>query len=156
MALLERFRATVIQILRIDDTPHRTAVTFAVGVFLGMSALIGLHAPIALALAWMFRLNRAVILSGVFVNNPWSIIPIYTFSTWIGTVLLGTDIKVSDIDWGHLSIGNAVNDFGQFILPFVVGTTVVGLLSAVISYVIIRNAAEGMRKSRADIKADGD
>lgn len=156
MALLERFRATVFQILRIDETPHRTAVTFAVGLFLGLSALIGLHAFIALALAWMFRLNRAVILSGVFVNNPWSIIPIYTFSTWIGTILLGTDIKVSDIDWGHLSLGNIATDFGQFLIPFLVGTTVVGLLSAVLSYVIIRNAAEGMRKSRADIKADGD
>ena len=156
MALLERFRATVFQILRIDDTPHRTAVTFAVGVFLGMSALIGLHTPIALALAWICRLNRAVILSGVFVNNPWSIIPIYTFSTWIGTVLLGTDIKVADIDWGHISIGNIVNDLGQFVLPFVVGTTVVGLSAAVLSYVIIRNAAEGVRESKTDTGADGD
>jgi len=156
MALLERFRATVIQILRIDDTPHRTAMTFAVGVFLGISAFIGLHTPIALALAWIFRLNRAVILSGVFVNNPWSIIPIYTFSTWIGTVLLGTDIKVSGIDWGRINSETIVNDLGQFVLPFVVGTTVVGLFSAVLSYVIIRNAAEGVRKNKADIKADGD
>jgi uncharacterized protein (DUF2062 family) len=156
MALFERFRATVIQILRIDDTPHRTAVTFAVGVFLGMSAFIGLHTPIALALAWVCRLNRAVILSGVFVNNPWSIIPIYTFSTWIGTVLLGTDIKVSDIDWGHLSGGNIISDLGQFIVPFVVGTTVVGLFSAVLSYIIIRSAAEGTKKSKADTGADGD
>jgi uncharacterized protein (DUF2062 family) len=142
MALLERFRATISQILRVDDTPHRLALTFAVGVFIGISPFIGLHAVIALAVAWIFRLNKVVILSGAFINNPWSFIPIYTFSTWIGTVILGTDLGIMDVDWHSMTLGTFVSDLSSLIMPFIVGTTVVGGISAILSYVIVRKTAE--------------
>jgi uncharacterized protein (DUF2062 family) len=145
MALLERFRATLSQILRVDDTPHRLALTFAIGVFFGISPFIGLHTILALAVAWIFRLNKVVILGGAFINNPWSVIPIYTFSTWIGTVLLGTDLGITDVDWHKVTLGTFVNDLGQLIIPFIVGTTVVGICLAVVSYIVVRNTAESYR-----------
>lgn len=146
MALLERFRATLGQILRVDDTPHRLALTFAIGVFLGISPFIGLHTVIALAVAWIFRLNKVVVLSGAFINNPWSIIPIYTFSTWIGTVIIGTDLGITDVDWHKVTLGTFVSDLGHLIIPFIVGTTVVGIFFAAVSYIIVRNTAETYRK----------
>lgn len=147
MAFLERFRTTLTQVLRIEDTPHRLALTFAVGVFIGMSPLIGIHTVIALALAWILGLNRVVILSGVFINNPWSMIPIYTFSTWIGTVILDTDLAMTGVDWRRITIGTVVSDFGQLILPFVVGTLLVGTVAALLGYAIVRKAAEGSQKN---------
>jgi uncharacterized protein (DUF2062 family) len=142
MALLERFRATLSQILRVDDTPHRLALTFAIGVFIGISPFIGLHAVLALAVAWIFRLNKVVILGGAFINNPWSIIPIYTFSTWIGTVVLGTDLGITDVDWHSVTLATFVSDLSNLIMPFIVGTTVVGSITAIFSYVIVRKTAE--------------
>jgi uncharacterized protein (DUF2062 family) len=142
MALLGRFRAIVSQVLLVDDTPHRLALAFALGVFLGMSPLIGLHTVLALLLAWAFRLNRLVTLSGAFVNNPWSIIPIYTFSTWVGTIMLGTELRVDDIDWHRITLGTLVHDLENLIIPFILGSAVVGLVAAVLAYFVIRKAAE--------------
>lgn len=147
MALLERFRVTLSQILRVDDTPRRLALTFSIGVFLGISPFIGLHTILALAVAWIFRLNKVVILSGAFINNPWSIIPIYTFSTWMGTVLLGTDLGITDVDWHNLTLGTFISDLGQLIIPFIVGTTVMGICFAIVSYIVVRNTAESYRRS---------
>ena len=142
MAFFDRFRAISEQVLRVDDTPHRIALAFALGVFVGVSPLIGLHTVIALALAWIFGLNRLVTVSGAFVNNPWSIIPIYTFSTWIGTVILGTDLKMYNVDWHKLTLGTLVSDLENLIWPFLLGTTIVGLAAAFVAYVIIRTAAQ--------------
>jgi len=142
MAFFGRFRAIAEQVMRVDDTPHRIALAFAVGVFVGASPLIGLHTVLALALAWIFRLNRLVTVSGAFVNNPWSMIPIYTFSTWIGTLILGTNLGMYNVDWHKLTLGTLVSGLEDLIWPFLLGSTVVGLAAALISYIIIRTAAE--------------
>jgi hypothetical protein len=147
MALFERFRNVLAQILRIEDTPHRIALTFAVGVFLGLSPLIGLHTVLAIAVAWIFRLNRIVILSGAFINNPWSVIPIYTFSTWIGAEILGTDLLVTDVDWRGITLGTIVRDLEQLVVPFIFGTLLVAALFSVLCYVVVRKAAESSREN---------
>ncbi|MGD8351626.1 MAG: DUF2062 domain-containing protein [Nitrospirota bacterium] len=147
MALFERFRNVLAQILRIEDTPHRIALTFAVGVFLGLSPLIGLHTVLAIAVAWIFRLNRIVILSGAFINNPWSMIPIYTFSTWIGAEILGTDLLVTDVDWRGITLGTVVRDLEQLVVPFIFGTLLVAALFSVLCYVVVRKAAESSREN---------
>lgn len=142
MALLQRFRNVLAQILRIEDTPHRIALTFAVGVFLGLSPFIGLHTVLALAVAWIFRLNRIVMLSGAFINNPWSMIPIYTFSTWIGAEILGTDLLVTDVDWRRITLGTIVRDLEHLVLPFFLGTLLVATLFSLICYIIVKKTAE--------------
>ncbi len=149
MAFLDRFRSTLAQVLRVQDTPHRIALSFAVGLFIGMSFLLGFHTVLALVVAWALKLNRVVILSGVFITNPWSIIPIYTFCTWIGTIIMGTDHVIPEINWDHLTVVGLFSELSHLVLPFVVGTTAVGFLAAAASYVIIRNAAESAQADEA-------
>ncbi len=136
MVLREKLR----EVLVIKDSPRRLATSFAIGVFIGMSPILGLHTALGLAVAWLFRLNKFVTMIGVFITNPWTIIPIYTFSTWIGVKLLGLNRMVPPINWAELSIASFLKDLKPFLWPFVFGTTLVGLLSAVIGYVIIYHA----------------
>ncbi len=60
------------RLLALVGTPERVAFAFAVGVFLAFSPLLGLHAILGLTIAFAFGLNRAAVLIGVFVSNPWS------------------------------------------------------------------------------------
>jgi uncharacterized protein (DUF2062 family) len=135
--LRDRFR----QLLTISDTPHRVAITFAVGLFLGISPFLGFHSILALILAWIFRLNRFVILTGVFVTNPWSIVPIYTFCTWIGTLVLNTGGLIPEVDWNSLSM-STLYELDVLLKPFFVGTLLVGAISSVMSYFILRYAVK--------------
>jgi uncharacterized protein (DUF2062 family) len=52
------------------------------GVFIGMSPLLGIHTVLGLFAASVLRLNRLITLVGVYVTNPWTIVPIYSFGTW--------------------------------------------------------------------------
>jgi uncharacterized protein (DUF2062 family) len=84
-----RLRDLIKKLLHIEDTPERTALAYAVGVFLGFSPLLGFHTLVGLAIAFLFRLNRVAILLGVWTNSPWWIVPYYVFATWIGMWVMG-------------------------------------------------------------------
>ena len=133
MALRDKIKL----ILSVKDTPHRISIAFAVGIFVGMSPLLGIHTLLGLALAYVFRLNKLVTIAGVYVTNPWTIIPIYTFSTWVGARCLGMTSIFPDIDWRNITFGMVLKDLGPLLLPFVVGTVLIGVLSSAISYVLI-------------------
>ncbi len=140
-----KFRERLRQILTIQEPPHKVATAFAVGVFIGMSPLLGIHTVMAIGIAWIFRLNRIVTLVGVFVTNPWTIVPIYTFGTWVGAKLLFIDNIVPVIDWSNISILGFINEFRPLIMPFVVGTTFIGIVSALIGYIVIYKAVKAAR-----------
>lgn len=133
MALRDKLKLLV----SIRDTPHKISLAFAVGVFIGMSPLLGLHTVLGILAAWIFRFNKLATMVGVFVTNPWTIIPIYTFSTWVGAKCLGLNSFIPDIDWKNITLAGLLNDFSHLLIPFVAGTIIIGLVSSVIGYIII-------------------
>ncbi|MCE5312232.1 MAG: DUF2062 domain-containing protein [Nitrospiraceae bacterium] len=137
-----RIRKKLISILSINEPPHRLAAAFALGVFWGMSPLLGLHTVLGIGVSWMLRLNKFVTIVGVYVTNPWTIVPIYTFATWIGSLLLGVDDIIPDIDWHNVNYKMMIDELRPLLWPFVVGSTVVGTVSAIISFLIVYYAAK--------------
>ncbi len=119
------------------DTPHKISMAFAVGIFIGMSPFFGIHTILGILVAYVFRLNRLATIVGVYITNPWTIIPIYTFSTWVGARCLGIQRILPDVDWKHITFSGLLNDFSPLLMPFVLGTVIMATLSGIISYVII-------------------
>lgn len=133
-------------ILTIKGSPHSIAISFSIGVFIGMSPLLGLHTVLALVIASILRLNRMVTLAGAYLTNPWTIVPIYSFSTWFGVKITGYGDMIPDIDFHSVNILNIFNILKSLLVPFVVGTTVVGFITAIASYVAIRQIITRIRR----------
>lgn len=102
-----------------------------------MSPLIGLHTVLGLLVAWVFKLNKFVSIVGIYVTNPWTIVPIYSFGIWLGAKLLSINHIIPVIDWADLSLKELLHTLGPLLLPFLLGTTVLGAVSALLSYLII-------------------
>jgi len=143
---ISAFRDKFRHVLGVKEPPRKIAMAFAVGVFIGMSPLLGVHTVLGILCAYAFRLNKFVTIVGVYVTNPWTIVPIYTFGTWIGAGLVGVHDIVPDIDWANLSIKELLGGFRPLLLPFMIGTTVLGTVSAALSYVLVLRM---VRKYRA-------
>ncbi len=133
MALRDKIKL----VLEVRDTPHRISIAFAAGIFIGMSPLFGIHTLLGLLVAYVFRLNKLATIVGVYITNPWTIIPIYTFSTWVGAECLGMNRILPDIDWRNITFSVLINDFRPLLMPFLVGTAIMSVLSSVISYFVI-------------------
>src|SRR5919109_1897901 len=133
-----RLRRWLEQLLHTHDTPRRTAAAFALGVFLGFSPFLGLHAVMGLALAFLLRLNRVAVILGVYSNLPWIIPAYYTIATLAGATLLGVDIKTQALEEATAAVAAAswtdLAGIGHILAPFMwaylVGSTLGALVLA--------------------------
>jgi len=126
-------RAKIREALHLGETPQRTAVAFAIGVFIAFTPAYGLHSASVVFLAWAFRLNFPALLIGSLVNNPWTVVPILGATMWTGFFLLGMQ-DIPDVSWSDLSITALYESVLPFILPFTVGAFTLSVLSALLAY----------------------
>ena len=129
--LKEHFR----QVLLLDGSPHRASLAFAIGVFIAFAPHLGLHTLSAVGLAWVLRLNLPIMLAGAFVNNPWTIFPIYGFCLGVGNYLLGNGFQCFPDGFSSAELLEFAKNSP---LPFVVGTLSAGTAASVPAYFILR------------------
>jgi len=133
-------------IFSVKGTPRKIAFAFSLGVFIGISPFLGLHTLMAIAFASIFRLNKLVTLAGAFVTNPWTIIPIYSFSTWVGIKITGHETTFTHANFKEITIINLFSILKELILPFFVGTILFGLTAGAVSYLLVYSLLKRMRK----------
>ena len=154
------FRDKFRSIFQIKEPPHRIALSFALGVFMGMSPLLGLHYIGGVLLAMLFRLNKLVAIIGISVNNPWTIVPISTFCVWIGAKLLGIKQVLPEVDWGSISLSsivmqftslenltNLIKELWPLLAAFFAGSFLICTLAAIVSYFIMLEMVNRYRKT---------
>lgn len=153
--MLELTRAALRQLLQrllhTRDTPERTALAYAVGVFWGYSPLLGLHTVLGLASAFALRLNRVAAVLGVYSNLPWTMAPYYTMATIGGAALLGvpvpegltTDIRMAFGEFSARNIGRLLDALAPLLWAYIVGSTIGAVLASLVAY---RLALEFIRR----------
>ena len=73
-------------------SPHRTAAAFAFGTFLSFSPFLGFQIATGMTVAFLLRLNRPAVLIGLCTNLPWIMVPWYTLTTYLGSLIVGQRI----------------------------------------------------------------
>jgi len=145
-------RRKVGQLLQVDDTPHRIALSFGIGVWLAVFPILGIHTALALLIAYLFRLNRVAIIAGVYVSNPWTIAPLYMAGTVVGCAIFGvSDDGLYAIDWhlhGRAFYHALFESLRPYVWPFVVGNTLTGIVGGIAGYVVLREILERRRAGR--------
>jgi uncharacterized protein (DUF2062 family) len=143
-------------LLHVNDTPERTAAAFAIGVLVGFSPFLGFHTLIAIALAFIFNLNRVAALLGVYSNLPWIIAGYYAFTTMIGAALTRTrlppDFRERLVDLFELSLRSS--EFWHqlalllrpLLLPYMVGSLIGCCAIAIVAYPLALAFVRGRRQ----------
>lgn len=110
------------------------AGAFAVGVFFAWMP-IPMQMFFAAICAVLFRVNLPLSVALVWISNPFTIPPMFYGAYLFGVKLLGTQEQPFSfeltIDWFTQSIGTIAP-------PLLVGCLVIGVLSSILSYSIIR------------------
>ncbi len=139
------FKDRLREVLSVNEPPHKVALAFSIGIFVGMSPLLGLHTVLGIILAWQLRLNKLVTLIGVYITNPWTIVPIYTFGTWVGAKVLGITHIIPPMDWSHITCRVLFYEFKHLLVPFVVGSLLMATVSSILGYILIYRAVKSAR-----------
>jgi uncharacterized protein (DUF2062 family) len=85
------------------------------------------------------------------ITNPLTIPFIYAFTTKVGVRVLNMDLDI-DFEWANLSLKFLWETGKALIVPFIVGTHVVGILLAIPTYFITLFTIKLYRRSKANAK----
>jgi len=111
--------ARLAALLALDESPWRVALALAVGVFISFTPFWGFQTLLALLVATVGRLNRAVTVAGTWLNLPWFAPFIYA-----GAVKLGAWI------WPGLAGLGGVSAW------LLLGTTALGLAAGALTWLV--------------------
>jgi uncharacterized protein (DUF2062 family) len=120
-------------LLTIRDTPEARARGLAIGFFFGVSIFWGLQIALAVLASHLLRGNKLLAAAMTAVSNPLTTLPLYGLCYFIGHLLLGGPEAMPNLaqvaSWdGILALGP------RFFVTMLVGTTLVGLVGAVVLY----------------------
>jgi len=145
-------------VLELDDPPPRIALALAVGVFVGCTPFVGVQTLLSLVIALVFRLNRAATIAGTWLNLPWLMPLVYGAAFKIGTLLVPDPDGLRRVWLNYLVEhpgGLRWSDLGALVehlsIPVLVGTTVVGGVAALVTYVIALSALRAMRRRKVQV-----
>ncbi|MFA5144281.1 MAG: DUF2062 domain-containing protein [Candidatus Omnitrophota bacterium] len=131
------FKSLYFKLIKINDTPHKIAVGFGIGVFAGIMPFAG--PIIAIFLAVLFKVNRAAAFLGALITNTWISVAAFFLSISIGSSIFDIDGETIKARWMTL-----LKDFHlaslfkasvlEIILPVVIGYIVIAIISALAAY----------------------
>ncbi len=128
---LDKLKLQFKKILSLDAHPGHISAGFAVGVFVSFTPFFGLHTPLAIALAFIFRLNKVTCITGAWVNTPLTMVPILVASYKLGRFMQGKPARgaftFTNLDW------HSLQPYAKSIL---LGSSVIGFLAAGAAYFI--------------------
>ena len=128
----EAWKQRAKQILALDAHPGHIAAGFAVGVFISFTPFFGLHTPMAIVAAVVFRLNKLTTITGAWVNTPITVVPVLIGSYQLGAMLLSrptTPLSFDKLDWDF-----TVTLLRQHGEPILLGSSILGFAAGLAGY----------------------
>ncbi|ABQ28276.1 DUF2062 domain-containing protein [Geotalea uraniireducens] len=124
----EKWKKKFMAILSLDSHPGHISAGFAVGVFISFTPFFGLHTPLAIAAAFILRLNKLTCITGAWINTPITVIPILGLSYKLGRVLRGLppgELHLKGLEWHYLE---------KHATSLLLGSSILGFIAAILSY----------------------
>lgn len=136
--MYKKYKNLLLTFMRTGLSPAQIAFGVSLGNFVGILPFLGLHTVMALGLAYLLRLNMGVVFLGTQISNPFSFPFILFISAQIGNLLLnGSFLSMQfTADTGILK---------QYVVLILIGSIVLGLAVALISYPLTLRLARRFR-----------
>ncbi len=107
------------RVLHVDDSTHRIALGLALGVFVAFTPPLGHHILLVILLCSIFRANKFVALTFIWLSNPLTYVIVYYPSYLLGRQALGffknpgqfESAQISEMFNESLSFGNVMTGF---------------------------------------------
>lgn len=147
---LLRLRPLLRWIAKLRSSPKAIAGGLAIGMFIAFTPTVGVQLILAVLAATLFNVNRPAAIIPVWITNPLTVAPIYSFNYWLGSRICGgpplSEVSKLFIDIGRtmarLEFWDVKEQFltilhmsKDILIPLLVGSIVVGVLTGFVVYI---------------------
>ncbi|HEV8512351.1 MAG TPA: DUF2062 domain-containing protein [Cyclobacteriaceae bacterium] len=125
------------QLFHPDDSPSKKAISVGFGVFMGIVPIWGFQLVVSIALAVLFRLNKALVIIAANISIPPFIPFILYLSHLTGKIWMGdnaTDISFSK----SITLHDIQNSFTQYIFGAITLSLFAGLLAGAVTFLLLK------------------
>lgn len=144
--MLLNIKEYILQKCRYEKSPHKLALTAAVGVYIALCPFFGLHTFLVFASGLVFNVNvPLVFIISNAVNNPFTMVPIYVGGYAWGFWLLHSFFCLPVIHnypplltWFVNFIAHYLPLSGISFWAFLIGGNSIALILALLSYVVLK------------------
>ena len=136
------------RVLRLNGSPHTVAIGFAAGLCVAWSPLFGLHYVLAIALAFLVSGNVLAAVLGTTIGNPLTLPAMWALDYKVGEIILGLQAKPKPPHILHNLAEKSFAAVWPILKPLFFGSIPLGIVSAVISYFIVRLAVQTYQEAR--------
>jgi uncharacterized protein (DUF2062 family) len=145
-------------ILHPELSAEQVAWSFALGFSIAWNPLLGLHTGMVFLFCVIFRrLHRPLMILAMLINNPWTMVPIATASTWVGNLVRGRyhggpmpRIEWHEIGWRSFLTWDGFEAMTTMLRPilksYLLGGTVCALLALPLGYFLMLWLARRLRR----------
>ncbi len=148
--LLMRTRPVLRWVIKLRSSPRAIAGGLALGTFIAFTPTVGVQLVLAFVAATIFNMNRPAAMIPVWITNPITVAPIYTFCYWLGATVWGGPplSKVSGLfidigrTLGRLEFWNIKEQFfavlqmgKEILIPLLIGSITIGVVSGFLVYI---------------------
>lgn len=140
-----RIKFLVERLVAQEQSPHKLALTCAIGAFIGISPFVGFHTVMTFVIAWMFSLNIGILFAvSMSIHNPWTMMPVYALDHVFGQWLLnfcGIDYMLWEPAWVescNLFLKTHTGISGLSFTAFFIGGNVLALGASFLVYPVAR------------------
>jgi glycosyltransferase involved in cell wall biosynthesis len=132
----EGFRETLRKhLLNPDESNFKKSASIALGIFMGIAPVWGWQMAIGLALAILFKLNKAITLVAANISIP-PLIPFILFASYLTGGLILNNHEPLDFDAG-ITLEFVKKNFFQYILGALALGAAMGLLAGALTWVLL-------------------
>lgn len=151
---LIRLRPVLRWAIKLRSTPNAIAGGLGLGTFIAFTPTMGIQLILAVLAATLLNFNRPAAIIPVWITNPVTVAPIYTFNYWLGCRLWDGP-PLSEVSEVFLDIGRtmahlefwdidkqllAVLHMGRDVLiPLFLGSLIIGATAGAVVYVLSMN-----------------
>jgi uncharacterized protein (DUF2062 family) len=148
---LLRLRPVLRWILKLRSSPRAIAGGLGLGMFIAFTPTVGIQIILAIIAATLCNVNRPAAIAPVWITNPFTVAPVYTFNYWLGTLIWPgpplAEVKELFVNLGtaltHLQFWDmkeailAMLQIGmEILIPLLIGSIEVGIVLGVLTYII--------------------
>jgi len=130
-----KYRKLAVRLLRLNNTPHEIALGVAIGVFIGILPLYGLHTVLVIIAAVLVRpANKIAIFLGTSISLPPTVPPITWAGYEIGRRILNQEFQ--PLSWSVFK-NITFQKIYCYYQPLFLGSVVLGIICAVVFYFLV-------------------
>ncbi len=155
----ERFKAQFLEMLGRHDEPEKVAASFAIGVAIAFTPLLGFHWILAFFVAVLLKLNKLDVFLGTLVVNPLTLGPVSAVALPLGRIIVrARQEAVTRLPWGDLlrpaSWAQAAPAMRTIGIQWAIGMFALSIVFGALTYLTLVRVLRNRRARAAAIPPD--